>query len=89
MGFEHKARRVSRKALNEFVANEVLNAVVVEDAASANVEKEAMPSKVEIAARSKELKAMAIDDLKKLVDKLIGLFSITKRRSSVSSRLQK
>ena len=58
-------------------------------AATAIVEQEAVASKAEIAARSKEPKAMAIDDLKKLVDKLVGLFSITKRRSSVSSRLQK
>ena len=60
----------------KFVAKRSADVILVA-AAPAEVEEKVVKSKAEIAARSKELKAMAIDDLKELVDRL-GLGRATK-----------
>ena len=85
------AKEASGKALNELVSKKPAGnfvakrpaSVVLKKAAPAEVEEKEIASKAEISERGKNLKAMAIDDLMQLFDKLAeaGLNHEAKLRS--------
>ena len=93
MGLRRKsfAKEASGKALNELVSKKPAGnfvakrpaSVVLKKAAPAEVEEKEIASKAEISERGKNLKAMAIDDLMQLFDKLAeaGLNHEAKLRS--------